>query len=116
MMLRASAGPEIVLVHGLGLNRHSWQWQVPVLARHYRVITFDLYGHGESVVPPSDPSLKLFSGQIVALLDEFRSTAAAVMGFSLGGMIARRFAMDNPDRLWALGVFAFSPCPRCRRA
>jgi pimeloyl-ACP methyl ester carboxylesterase len=94
----------VVLVHGLGLNRQSWKWQMPMLARHYRVITFDLYGHGESAVPPSEPSLKLFSNQIVELLDELKIDTAAVFGFSLGGMIARRFAMDHGDRLWALGI------------
>jgi (E)-2-((N-methylformamido)methylene)succinate hydrolase len=97
-------GPVIVLVHGLGLNRHSWQWQRPALAKDYRVITFDLYGHGESAVPPSPPSLSLFSAQILEILDDLGIDSAAVAGFSLGGMIARRFAMDHQDRLWALAV------------
>ena len=102
--VEGTRGPAVVLVHGLGLNRQSWQWQVPKLAQHHRVIAFDLYGHGESVVPPSDPSLTLFSGQIAELLDELDIDTAAVMGFSLGGMISRRFAMDYADRLWALGI------------
>ena len=99
-----SDGPAIVLAHGLGLNRHSWQWQVPALAQSYRVITFDLFGHGDSAVPPATPSLSVFARQIVELLDELRLDKAAVAGFSLGGMIARRFAMDHPERLWALAV------------
>ena len=74
------------------------------LARDYRVITFDLYGHGESTVPPTEPSLTLFSGQIRDLLDHTGIGNAAILGFSLGGMIARRFAMDHGERLWALGV------------
>ena len=97
-------GPAIVLIHGLGLNRHSWQWQVPALAKNHRVITFDLFGHGDSAVPPATPSLSVFARQIVELLDELRLDKAAVAGFSLGGMIARRFAMDHPERLWALAV------------
>jgi len=102
--IEGEGGSAVVLVHGLGLNRQSWKRQVPILAQHYRVITFDLYGHGESAVPPSEPSLKLFSSQIVELLDKLNIDAAAVMGFSLGGMISRRFAMDHGNRLWALGV------------
>ncbi|MFN4142389.1 alpha/beta fold hydrolase [Aestuariivirga sp.] len=94
----------VVLVHGLGLNRRSWQWQVPALARDYRVITYDLHGHGESSPPPGAPSLTLFSEQLRELLDHLGIGKAAVLGFSLGGMIARRFAMDHPQRLWAIGI------------
>lgn len=94
----------VVLVHGLGLNRHSWQWQVPALSQDYRVITFDLHGHGESSVPPETPSLRLFSEQLRELLDHLGISRAAICGFSLGGMIARRFAMDHGDRLWALAI------------
>lgn len=97
-------GPTVVLVHGLGLNRQSWQWQIPALAKHYRVIAYDLLGHGESAPPQETPSLTLFSEQLRALLDHLGISRAAVLGFSLGGMIARRFAMDHPGRLWALGV------------
>ena len=94
----------MVLVHGLGLNRHSWQWQIPALSPHYRVVTFDLHGHGESSVPPETPSLTLFSQQLNELFDHLAISRAALLGFSLGGMIARRFAMDHIERLWALGI------------
>jgi len=97
-------GPAVVLVHGLGLNRRAWQWQVPALAGRYRVVTVDLYGHGDSAPPPSPPSLSLFSGQIDQVLDRLGIGRAAVVGFSLGGMITRRFAMDRASRLWALAI------------
>lgn len=99
------AGPKvIVLIHGLGLNRHSWQWQLPALANRYRVLTFDLHGHGDSSVPPSTPSLTLFSEQLAELMDHLGLASASVFGFSLGGMIARRFAMDHAGRVEALGI------------
>ena len=94
----------IALVHGLGLNRHSWQRQVAALSRTHRVITFDLHGHGDSSVPPITPSLTVFSEQLVELLDHLGIARASVFGFSLGGMIARRFAMDHADRLEMLGI------------
>ena len=94
----------VALVHGLGLNRHSWQWQVPALSPHFRVITFDLHGHGDSSAPPRTPSLTVFSEQLAELLDHLDIARASVFGFSLGGMIARRFAMDHADRLEALGI------------
>lgn len=94
----------IVLIHGLGLNRHSWQWQVPALAANARVITYDLHGHGDSSVPPATPSLTLFAQQLAELLDHLGIASASVFGFSLGGMIARRFAMDHAGRVDALGI------------
>ncbi len=102
--IAGTRGPAIILVHGLGLNRQSWARQIAALEETYRVIAFDLYGHGESAVPPSTPSLTLFSNQMLELLDALQIAKAAVVGFSLGGMIARRFAMDHADRLWALAV------------
>lgn len=99
------SGPRVIaLVHGLGLNRHSWQSQVPALAGTHRVITFDLHGHGDSSVPPTTPSLTVFSDQLAELLDHLGIARASVFGFSLGGMIARRFAMDHADRLETLGI------------
>ena len=84
--------------------------RLPRLAKDYRVITFDLYGHGESAVPPSTPSLSLFSDQILELLDQLGIGTAAVAGFSLGGMIARRFAMDHRRPVVGTGHLAFRPC------
>jgi len=97
-------GPAVVLVHGLGLNRHMWRWQTEALAARHRLVLYDLFGHGESPAPPEQPSLSLFSGQLRGLLDDLGLDKVAVAGFSLGGMIARRFAMDHGDRLWALAI------------
>ena len=97
-------GPAVVLVHGLGLNRAMWQWLLPALTPRFRVLGFDLLGHGESLDPVGRPDLKIFSAQILELLDECGLARAAVVGFSLGGMIARRFALDHPDRLSALAI------------
>lgn len=98
------AAPVLVLIHGLGLNRHTWQWHLPALAARYRVLAYDLYGHGDSAPPPEKPSLTLFSEQLRNLLDECAIETCAVAGFSLGGMINRRFAMDHPDRVRALAI------------
>ena len=96
--------PVVVLVHGLGLCREVWQWQISDLAKQFRVITYDLYGHAESNNPPEEPSLRLFANQLLVVLDAFNVTKAAIVGFSLGGMIARRFAQDHPDRVSALAI------------
>ncbi|MFO1090969.1 MAG: alpha/beta fold hydrolase [Hyphomicrobiales bacterium] len=94
----------VVLIHGLGMNRAMWQWQLEPLAARYRVVTYDLFGHGESAVPPATPSLSVFARQLKSLIDHVGADRVAVAGFSLGGMIARRFAMDYPERLWGVAI------------
>ncbi|MBI1386088.1 MAG: alpha/beta fold hydrolase [Rhizobiales bacterium] len=102
--LTGGSGPVVALVHGLGLNRGMWREQVPCLAARFRVLTYDLAGHGESPPSGARPSLAVFSSQLSGLLDDIGIARAAVAGFSLGGMIARRFAMDHSERLWALAI------------
>ena len=98
------SGPMVALIHGFGLNRAMWQWQLPALTPHFGVLTYDLFGHGESAPPTGRPDLAMFSGQLLRLMDRCGIERAAVVGFSLGGMIARRFALDHPDRLSALAI------------
>ncbi|MEM9138557.1 MAG: alpha/beta fold hydrolase [Pseudomonadota bacterium] len=96
--------PLVVLIHGLGLNRDCWQWMVPALSGRYRVLVFDLYGHGDSPAAAETPSLSVFSAQLAVLLGAVGGSKAAILGFSMGGMICRRFAMDHPDRAAALVI------------
>lgn len=107
--------PVVVLVHGLGLNRHMWQWQRPALSERYCVVTYDLFGFGESPNPPETPSLCLFARQARGVLDAIGAKRSAFFGFSLGGMIVRRFAQDAPDRVTALAIL-HSPHQRSRDA
>ena len=97
-------GPPVALIHGFGLNRGMWRWQLPVLTPHFRVLSYDLLGHGASAPPAGTPDLAMFSGQLLRLMDRCGIERSAVVGFSLGGMIARRFALDHPDRLSALAI------------
>jgi len=103
--------PVVVLIHGLGLNKEYWNWTTPALSDDYRVLRYDLYGHGASLAPPQKPSLSLFSTQLTELLDHCGIERATIAGFSLGGMIARRFAQDFPQKTQAL-VILHSPHQR----
>ncbi|MFN6005156.1 MAG: alpha/beta fold hydrolase [Paracoccaceae bacterium] len=93
----------VVLIHGLGLTRAVWQWLLPDLHK-FRVLTYDLIGHGETAPPEGQPTLKDLADQLANLLDHLAIDKAAIVGFSLGGMIARRFAQDYRDRTTALVV------------
>ena len=101
-------GPEkaeaIVLIHGLGLNRHIWKDYIPAFSQHYRVLSYDLFGHGESLSPPDKPDLSTYANQLLGLLDELDINRAALVGFSLGGMINRRIAIDHGNRVSALAI------------
>lgn len=97
--------PVVVLIHGLGLTREAtWGGIVPVLSRRYRVLVYDLLGHGQTALPDGFVSLTVLSEQLVALMDELGIARAALVGFSLGGMINRRCAMDHPGRVSALVI------------
>ena len=61
--------PVIAFIHGLGLNRKIWDTYVNQFAKHYRVLSYDLYGHGESAAPPYKPSVRQFSEQLIELMD-----------------------------------------------
>lgn len=99
-----ATAPVVVMIHGLGLNRACWQWTAPALQDRYRVLTYDLYGHGDSAPPPATPDLRLFSSQLTDLLAHCGIAEARLVGFSLGGMIARRVAQDAPHRTRALAI------------
>ena len=102
------AGPEdapvVALIHGLGLDHTTWRDYVPVLSASYRVLNYDLFGHGASATAPRVPSLAVFAEQLNGLFDELNIDSAALVGFSLGGMINRRFAIDFPARARALVI------------
>ena len=102
------SGPEngsvVTLIHGLGMNYKMWRDFQATLADRYQVLSYDILGHGGSSRPDEPLSLRLFSDQLRELLDELRIDRCAVVGFSLGGMINRRFAMDHPERTSALVI------------
>ena len=94
-----TGAPVVCLIHGLGLSRELWEDYLPELSKRYRVLNYDLFGHGNSSPPPQTASLTVYSNQLARLLDHLKITKASVIGFSIGGMINRRFAMDHPDKL-----------------
>jgi pimeloyl-ACP methyl ester carboxylesterase len=108
--------PVVVLIHGLGLTRHcTWGAIAPALAKTFQVLSYDLLGHGETQIAAPDVTLTLLSQQLVALLDELGIARANLVGFSLGGMINRRVAIDHPTRVCAL-IILNSPHERSPQA
>lgn len=96
--------PVVALIHGLGLTRETWAAQIGPLADTYRVINYDLVGHGDTALPVGEITLRSFSEQLRLLLDHLSIETCAAVGFSLGGMINRRLAMDHPSRVSSLAI------------
>lgn len=95
--------PCVVLIHGLGLSRRLWDAHMPAF-QDYRVLRYDLYGHGDSAPAPAEASLRLFARQIAGLMAHEDISRAHIIGFSIGGMINRRFAMDYPEKAASLAI------------
>ena len=97
-------GPPLVLIHGLGLSSSLWQAHLPALCARYRVLNYDLYGHGQSRPAERPLNLSVFAEQIAGLMEETAMGPAHLVGFSIGGMINRRVAMDHPDLVRSLVI------------
>ncbi len=96
-------GPQtLVMVRGLGSNLCAWYEQTPVLAQHFRTVVFDNRGAGRTDKPDAPYSMRQMAADTVGLLDALAIDRAALLGISMGGMIAQEFALNYPERLSAL--------------
>jgi 3-oxoadipate enol-lactonase len=89
----AGAGEPVVLIHGLGLDLSMWDPQWPVLQREFRAIRYDVRGFGGSTLPQGPYS---HSDDLLDLLDFLDARPAHVVGLSMGGQLALRFALEHP--------------------
>jgi 3-oxoadipate enol-lactonase len=96
----------LILIHGIGASRHSWDGIVDRLRSKYRCITYDLRGQGKSPVPPTPYSLDDLVDDLEALRSELGLAKAHFAGHSLGGMIGPAYARRYPDRVISLGLLS----------
>lgn len=97
--IEAGEGEPLVLVHGVGMNRAVWGPQIEYLARNYRVIAYDMLGHGDSPLPPEETRLQDLGRQLETLLDELEIERIHLVGHSMGALVALDFALRQPDRV-----------------
>jgi len=104
----AGAGPRaVVFLHGIGGNCDSFIDELPRLAPAWHALSWDMPGYGAS--PTITPlSFEALAQAVVAVLDAERIEKAALVGHSLGGMIAQETAARFPQRVSALVLFATS--------
>lgn len=100
------AGPPLVLIHGLGDEADTWRHVLPQLAARRRVLALDLPGFGRSDHPRRAYTAGFFACTIAALLAELGIARAALVGSSMGAIVAQRLALARPalvDRLALIG-------------
>lgn len=101
------AAPAILLIHGFGASLHAWEAWEPLLADRFRLIRLDLPGFGLTGPDPTGDYTDERSVAVLgALLDRLGLRQAAVVGSSMGGRIAWRFAAAAPARVSRLVLMA----------
>jgi pimeloyl-ACP methyl ester carboxylesterase len=108
------AGEPLLLLHGYTDSSRTWSLTAPYLAK-YRLIMPDQRGHGSSDAPACCYSLSAFADDARLLLDALKVERAAVVGHSLGSMVAITMAAEYPDRVTSIGLIgstALAPLQR----
>ena len=104
-----AGGPPVVLLHGIGGGRAIWRGSLPALAAAgFDAIAFDLPGYGDSALEPPG-GVDAMARAVAAAMQALGLAPAAVVGHSMGGMVAQALAALVPERLRALVLACTSP-------
>src|SRR3979490_700430 len=99
-------GMPLVLVHGLGARGEDWAAMIPALAAQgFHVYAPDLLGHGRSPKPDVDYSISLEEQTVVQFMQAMHVPRADVGGWSMGGWIVMKLALDHPEMVDRLAVY-----------
>ena len=104
-------GPVVLLSHGYGSTRHMWDDQHRALADRWRVISWDMRGHGQTDSPddPARYSAALTVADMRALLQHLGVERAVIGGLSLGGYVSLAFVLAHPEMTRALVICDSGP-------
>lgn len=102
---RIGNGPDLVMIHGWAMHADIFAPVVPALSEHYRLHLVDLPGHGRSSDRNAPPGLADLAAEIADLVPD----GAAWLGWSLGGLVALRAAVDRPGTVASLVMVAATP-------
>jgi 2-succinyl-6-hydroxy-2,4-cyclohexadiene-1-carboxylate synthase len=110
-VVRSGTGPPLVLLHGFTGSTETWTPLRAALDDRFTMIAVDLPGHGRSSAPaePARFALSRFADDLRRVLDITGVDRTAVLGYSVGGRAALRFALRHPARVAALVLESASP-------
>ncbi len=103
------SGQPLIFIHGLGSSTRDWEVQVPEFSQSYRVVTFDLRGHGQSDKPAGPYHIPMMAADLAGLLQALHIASAHLVGISLGGAVAFQFALDYPALVKTLTIVNSAP-------
>jgi len=105
----AGDGDAVLLLHGLGGSRLSWEPQLSALAAHRRVVAWDQPGYGASAPLDGPMTFTGLADAVARLLDVLEVERAHLVGLSFGGMVAQYAALAHPRRVASLALLSSSP-------
>jgi 3-oxoadipate enol-lactonase len=91
--------PVLMLGNSLAADLGMWNANLPALTSRFRVLRYDMRGHGASSAPPGPYTMELLADDAIALLDSLRIEQVHYVGVSLGGMVAQQLAVRYPNRI-----------------
>jgi 3-oxoadipate enol-lactonase len=92
----------IIFIHDLGLNQTMWKHQIDHFKNNFRVITYDVRGHGSSGYGDGHYTIDLFADDLISLMDHLKIPKAVLCGYSMGGFIALRTIEIYTERVMGL--------------
>lgn len=95
-------GFPLIFIHGFPFNKWMWEKQLLSIKENYRLIAYDVRGHGETEAGSLEFSVSQFGDDLISLMDELHIEKAIVAGLSMGGYIALNAIQKNPDRFAGL--------------
>lgn len=100
-------GAGVVFLHGWMCDRTFWQRQCRELAdRNFRCLAIDFRGHGDSETPAGGYCIEQMAGDVSAAMAALEFGPAAIVGHSMGGMVAQQFCLERPEQTAALALVA----------
>ena len=96
-LVEAGQGPLVLLLHGFPEFWYGWRHQLPVLARHFRVVAPDLRGYNLTEKPPTGYDWETLASDVPALIRALGAERAHVVGHDWGGVVAWGAAIFHPD-------------------
>ena len=96
-------GSPLLFIHGLGSSTLDWEKQIPFFAKHFKTISIDLRGHGQSDSSKGAYSIQQFADDVTAFIQE-ENEPVHIVGISMGGMVAFQMAVDNKTKIQSLVI------------
>lgn len=110
-------GPVIVFSHGATLDHHSFDDQVPALvALGYRVITWDMRGHGRSTPIGPEITVDILTDDLLAIINEIGLEKVTLVGHSFGGYVVQDFVYKHPERVNVIAIIGCTNIAQKSRA